>query len=302
MAADLKTQSSQWLNYHHLLYFYTIAQEGSIAKAAEKLNVGQPTLSTQLKQLEESLGKRLFERSKQRLHMTEAGRIAFEYAQQVFNLGAEMVEVLQDRLQNNRVHVQIGALDSVPKDITHKVIMQAYKAGNCNVSVVEGAGDQLLRELENHHVDLLLSNYIPSVDFQSVYSKSIAKLPVVVCASEKFKHLKKNFPQSLEGQPFVVPTVHSRLRREIDHYFKVNRIKVDQVAEIQDTSLQTLLGAEGVGLIPVADAVAKKLTKDGKLIVLGTLKGVYEEIWLMAANRKIENPIAAQVMKEFSLD
>ncbi|WP_413586531.1 LysR family transcriptional regulator [Bdellovibrio sp. HCB274] len=301
MPGETNSQSYQWLNYHHLLYFYTIAREGSIAKASEKLNVGQPTLSTQLKQLEESLGKPLFERSKQRLQLTEAGRIALEYAEQVFNLGAEMVEVLQDQLQNNRVHVQIGALDSVPKDITHKVIMQAYKSGNCNVSVIEGSGDQLLRELESHHVDLLLSNYVPSLDFKTVYSKSIAKLPVVVCASEKYKHLKKNFPQSLEGQPFVVPTVHSRLRREIDHYFKVNRIKVDQVAEIQDTSLQTLLGAEGVGLIPVADAVAKKLTKDGKLIVLGTLKGVYEEIWLMAANRKIENPIAAQVMKEFSL-
>ncbi|WP_413560134.1 LysR family transcriptional regulator [Bdellovibrio sp. HCB209] len=302
MAVKTTTQDFQWLNYHHLHYFFTIAQEGSIAKAAERLNIGQPTLSTQLKQLEESLGKPLFERSKQRLHLTESGRIAFEYAQQVFSLGAEMVEVLQDRLHNNRLHVQIGALDSVPKDITHKVIMQAYKAGNCNISVVEGSGDQLLRELENHQVDLLLSNYAPSVDFQSVYAKSIAKLPVVVCASEKYKHLKKNFPQSLEGQPFVIPTVHSKLRREIDHYFSVNRIKVDQVAEIQDTSLQTLLGAEGVGLIPVADAVAKKLTKDGKLIVLGTMKGVYEEIWLMAANRKIENPIAAQVMKEFSLN
>ncbi|MDG0815658.1 LysR family transcriptional regulator [Bdellovibrio svalbardensis] len=291
----------QWLNYHHLQYFYTIAQEGSIAKAAAKLNIGQPTLSTQLKQLEESLGRPLFERSKQRLHLTEAGKIAFEYADQVFRIGSEMIEALEDRLQNNRIHVQIGALDSVPKHIIKEVILKAYEAGNCMVSVLEGAGDKLLRELSAHEVDLLLSNYAPSVDFQTVYAKSVAKIDVVVCASEKYKHLKKNFPRSLEGQPFVFPTIHSKLRRDIDHYFSVNGIKVDCVAETQDTSLQTLLGTEGVGLIPIADVVAKDLVKEKKLVVLGKLNGVYEEIWLMAASRKIENPIVAKLMKEFSL-
>lgn len=291
----------QWLNYHHLHYFYTIAKEGSIAKAADKLKIGQPTLSTQLKQLEEALGKNLFERRKQRLHLSEAGKVAYQYADQVFQLGSEMVEVLQDRLQNNRVHVQIGALDSVPKHIILEVILQAYQQGNCNVSVLEGAGGDLLRELGAHQIDLLLSNYPPNVDFKTVYAKSIAKLDVVVCASPKFKHLRKDFPRSLEGQPFVFPTVHSKLRRDLDHYFLVNDIRVDRIAETQDTSLQKLLGAEGVGLIPIAEVAASDLLKEKKLIVLGTLKGVYEEIWLMAADRKIDNPIAAKLMKGFSL-
>ncbi|WP_246845118.1 LysR family transcriptional regulator [Bdellovibrio sp. NC01] len=291
----------QWLNYHHLQYFYTIAKEGSIAKAAAKLNVGQPSLSTQLKQLEDSLGRPLFERSKQRLHLTEAGRIAYDYADQVFRLGSEMVEALEDRLVNNRIHVQIGALDSVPKHITKEVLVQAYGVGNCMVSVLEGSGDKLLRDLEAHKVDLLLSNYAPPVDFKTVHAKTVAKLDVVVCASAKYKNLKKNFPHSLEGQPFVFPTVHSKLRPDIDHFFNVNGIKVDCVAETQDTSLQSLLGTEGVGLIPVNEVVAEELVKEKKLITLGKMKGVYEEIWLMAASRKIENPIAAQLMKEFSL-
>lgn len=291
----------QWLNYHHLHYFYVIAKEGTIAKAAEKLNMGQPTLSTQLKQLEESLGKNLFERRKQRLFLTEAGRIAFEYADQVFRLGSEMVEVLQDRLQNNRVHVQIGALDSVPKQIILEVVLQAYKKGNCAVSVLEGAGGDLLRELSAHQIDLLLSNYPPNVDFQTVNAKSIAQLDVVVCASPKFKHLRRGFPHSLEGQPFIFPTIHSRLRRDLEHYFTVNGIRVDRIAETQDTSLQKLLGQEGVGLIPIVELAAADLIKEKKLVVLGTLQGIYEEIWLMAADRKIDNPIAAKLMKEFSL-
>ncbi len=291
----------QWLNYHHLYYFYVIAKEGSIAKAAIKLNVGQPALSTQLRQLEESLGKNLFERKKQRLFLSEPGRIAFEYADQLFRLGSEMVEVLQDRLQNNRIHVQIGALDSVPKPVIMDVVMQAHKHGNCTVSVLEGAGGDLLRELSAHQLDLLLSNYPPNVDFQSVYARSVAKLEVVVCAAPEFKHLKKNFPHSLDGQPFIFPTIHSKLRRDLDHYFKVNQIRVDRIAETQDTSLQKLLGQKGVGLIPITQLATEDLVQEKKLIVLGKLPGIYEEIWLMSANRKIGNPIAASLMKEFSL-
>lgn len=291
----------QWLNYHHLNYFYVIAKEGSIAKAATKLNMGPSALSTQLKQLEDSLGKELFERRKQRLFLSETGRIAFEYADQVFRLGAEMVEVLQDRLVNNRVHVQIGALDSVPKLVILDVIMQAYQHGNCSISVLEGAGDDLQRELMGHQLDILLSNYPPHVDYQSIYAKSVAKLDVVVCAHPKFKKLRKNFPHSLEGQPFIFPTAHSKLRRDLDHFFNINGLRVDRIAETQDTSLQKLLGQNGVGVIPLAQVAAADLIREKKLVVLGKLPGVYDEIWLMAANRKIDNPIAAKLMKEFKM-
>lgn len=291
-----------WLNYHHLQYFYVIATEGSIAKAAEKLRVGQPSLSTQLKQLEESIGQELFERKKQRLFLTEAGKVAYEYADQVFRLGNEMVEALSDRLQNNRVHFQIGALDSVPKHITREVLLAAYKAGNCMVSVLEGKGEELFRELTAHKMDLLVSNYTPSVDYQKLYARSIAKLDVVVCGSEKYKHLKRNFPASLEGQPFVIPTTHSKLRRDLDHFFSVNKIRVDVVAETQDSSLQLLLGEEGIGLIPVARNAVSELVKEKKILVLGDLPGVKEEIWLTSASRRIENPIAASLMKNFKIE
>ncbi|MEN0060305.1 MAG: LysR family transcriptional regulator [Bdellovibrio sp.] len=288
-----------WLNYHHLHYFYTIAKEGTIAKAAEKLHIGQPTLSTQLKQLEASLGKELFERRKQRLYLTEAGKIAFQYAQQVFSLGAEMVEALEDRLQNNRIDVKIGALDSVPKNIITDVALRAVKYGNCKVSVLEGAGGVLLRELSAHQIDMLVANYPPHVDFQSVYAKSIAKLEIVVCGTPQYKSLRRDFPRSLEAQPFIFPTVHSKLRGDLDHYFQTNGLRVDIVAETQDTSVQKLLGQEGVGLIPIARVAAADLLKEKKLIELGTLQGVYEEIWLAAADRKINNPIAAKLMKSF---
>lgn len=291
----------QWLNYHHLNYFYVIAQEGSLAKAAEKLNMGTSALSTQLKQLEDSLGKSLFDRRKQRLHLSEAGKIAFQYADQVFHLGAEMVEALHDRLQNNRVHVQVGALDSVPKAVIFEVVLQAYRQGDCTVSVLEGAGSDLLRELGAHQIDLLLSNYPPTGEVPSIYAQSVAKLEVVVCAAPEMTHLKKKFPHSLQGQPFVFPTAHSKLRRDLDHYFKVNDIRVDRVAETQDTSLQKLLGQKGVGLIPIARLAAEDLIREKKLVVLGKLEGIFEEIWLMSARRKVDNPVASALMKNFKL-
>lgn len=284
-----------WLNYHHLYYFYVIAKEGSVARAALILGVGQPALSTQLKQLEDFLEKPLFERQKQRLVLNESGKIAFQYADQIFSLGSEMVEALEDRLSNNRIHVQIGALDSVPKNIIMRVMRQAYQQGNCKVSVLEGALGDLQRSLLTHQIDLLLSNYPPQVDSTSIQARPVARLKVVVCGAVKFKHLKKNFPHSLEGQPFIFPTVHSKLRRDLEHYFDLNGIRVDQTAETQDTTLQTILGEEGIGLIPIAELAAQDLIKEKKLIVLGTLSGVFEEIWMASAKRRVMNPIVSKL-------
>ena len=291
----------QWLNYHHLYYFYVIAKEGTIAKAALRLRMGQPTLSTQLKQLEDSLGKELFQRSKQRLHLSEAGKVAFDYAEQIFNLGSEMVEVLDDRLQNSQVHIQIGALDSVPKQILSQILLEAYSTENCRVSVLEGQGNELFRKLHAHQIDVLVANYPPPVDSKNVFAKSLGKLDVVICGAPEFKSLKKNFPQSLEGQPLIFPTAHSKLRKDVENFLSAHRIRVEPKGETQDSSLQKLLGQEGVGLIPIARLAAEDLIKEKKLVVLGELPGVFEEIWLASAERKIGNPVAAKLMKAFHL-
>lgn len=295
----------QWLNYHHLYYFWTIANEGTIAKAADKLRLGQPTLSTQLKQLEESLGRPLFERRNRKLILTESGQIALDYANEIFRLGSEMVEVIKDKMPtSSKVHVQIGALDSVPKQLTLRLTQAAYEIGPCMVSILEGKGDELLRELTSHRLDILLSNYPPSLvasggEAGKVHTRSIAKVPIVICGASKFKSLVKKFPQSLAGQPFVLPTFHSKLRHDLDHYFRLKQIAIQPVAETQDTSLQRLLGQSGAGLIPIAEPAAEDLLQDKSLIKLGRLEGVSEEFWLISASRKIENPIAARLMRTF---
>ncbi len=290
---------AQWLNYHHLFYFRAIATEGGIARAAEKLNIGQPTLGAQLKQLEEMVGKSLFERRNRKLVLTEAGKAALDYANEIFRLGDEMLEVLKDRTPEDQPHLQIGALDSVPKNVILSIVLAAHKISPCIVSILEGKGDELFRELRTHKIDLIVSNY-PSqaLEEAQVFSKSVAKLPVSVYGSKKFQNVKKDFPNSLNGKPFIYPTTHSKLRHDLHHYFKLHDIQTAPVAETQDTSLQKLLAENGVGLAPFSEADG---VKEHGLIRLGRLEDVYEEIWLISAQRKLENVIASKLMNSFSL-
>ncbi len=291
-----------WLNYHHLYYFRTIATEGGIARAAEKLRLGQPTLSTQLKQLEGAIGTPLFERRNRKLVLTEAGQLALTYANEIFRLGEEMMEAIRDRLPAARMHVQIGALDSIPKNFTLQLTQFAYDAGDCVISILEGKSDELFRELLAHRLDVVIANFPPSLgEDVKVYARSVATVPVVVCGAAKFKSLSGKFPASLDGQPFVVPTLHSKLRHDIDHYFRAHGIRVDAIAETQDTALQRLLGEAGVGLVPLPAPAADELIREKKLVRIGALEGVQEEIWLISASRRIENPIAAKIMKSFFL-
>lgn len=295
--------ASQWLNYHHLYYFWVIATEGSIARASARLRLGQPTLSTQLKHLEDSVGRPLFDRRNRRLVLTDAGRIALQYASEIFRMGSEMVEAIQDRApRSGKTHVQIGALDSVPKHLTLKLTEAAYNVGPCTVSILEGKGDELLRELQAHRLDLVLANAPPALDELGRLSvRPIGKIPISVYGAPKFKTLIKRFPESLSGQNFVLPTYHSKLRHDLEHYFRMTRISIVPIAETQDSSLQKLMGSSGLGLIPLAESEAAELVREKSLVKIGKLDNVAEEFWLITTARKVENPIAAQLAKSFTL-
>jgi LysR family transcriptional activator of nhaA len=291
-----------WINYHHLNYFRVIALEGSISKASEKLKIGQPTLSAQLKLFEDTIGVQLFERHHKKLKLTESGKLALDYANEIFKMGGELLEVLHDRLVPTRPHVQIGALDSVPKHVVLELSKAALKASHCTVSLLEGSADELVRELALHKIDLVISNYIPTTNLDlKFYSKLIAKSPVSIYASKKHKHLKKNFPLSLQNMPFVLPTSHSKMRHDIDNFFKEQGVAVDCIAETQDTALQKLMGIENMGLVPLSHFAARNYIQENELFEIGRIPNLFEEIYFISLSRKIENPISSQLMKNFKL-
>ena len=289
-----------WLNYHHLYYFWITAQERSISGASKRLRVGQPTISTQIRTLEEALNQSLFSRKSRGLHLTEAGKVVLDYANQIFTLGNELVEVIKDGTFSKRAHVQIGALDGVPKSLIQSLIHSAQRIAPCVVTILEGGGDHLFMELLAHRIDLVISNFSPTMgDSKQFFSRLLEKIPITIFATKKYRHLKRNFPKSLQDQPIIMPTLDSKLRHDLNHFFQINDISVDVIIETLDTSIQKLLGNEGMGLIPLPDFAGKDLVKEGKLIKIGSLEGVTEDFWLVSSPRKFSNPIAETLMKKF---
>ncbi len=291
---------NKWINYHHLFYFKTIAEEGTVSKAAEKLRLGQPTLSAQLKQFEESLGVQLFERDHKKLNLTEQGRVALDYSKNIFRLGSEMYEVLHDRLKPLKPSLHLGALDSVPKQIVLQLVKQALKISACQITLSEGKSDELLRELTSHRMDLMVTNFLPSgVDGRGLYPRSIAKRNVAFYGAPKFKGLRRNFPKSISGEPLILPTYDSKLRQDLDHWAKLNKIELNIMIESQDFSVKRLMALNEFGLIAMATHSLGGQMEVGELVEIGHLQGVYEEWFMVTAQRKLENPIAAKLRDTF---
>lgn len=293
---------NQWINYHHLFYFKTIAEEGTVSKAAVKLRLGQPTLSAQLKQFEDNLGVQLFERHHKKLVLTEQGKVALDYSKNIFRMGSEMYEVLHDRLKSLKPSLHLGALDSVPKQIVLQLVKQAFKISPCQITLSEGKSDELLRELTSHRMDLMVTNFLPAgTDGKGLYPRAVTKKNVAFYGSPKFKGLKKGFPKSISGVPLILPTYDSRLRQDLDHWAKLNRIELNIITESQDISVKKLMAVSELGLIATASHTVTSQIKHGELIEIGQLKGVYEEIFLITAQRKIENPIASKLKENFTV-
>lgn len=292
-----------WLNFHHLLYFQTVANEGNIVKAAKKLRLGQPTISTQIKLLEEALQVKLFDRRNKKLFLTEEGKVVLDYANQIFSLGDELREVIHDQSFARRSHLQVGVLESLPKRLIHKFAQFAQTTQPCTITVLEGDGGFLLRELSAHRLDLVFTNSPPQIaEGAEFFPKRLASTPISIFGTNSFRYLKPNFPMSLQGQSFILPTWHSKLRHDLDHYFRINNIPINITIETQDTSVQKILGIEGMGLVPLPDFAGQELVKEKKLIKIGTLSEINEDFWIIQGVRKISNPLVAQIMDSFQLD
>lgn len=272
-----------------------------MAKASQELGIGQSALSIQLKQFEENIGCILFARSHRKLVMNDSGMIVFSYAKEIFRLGNEMMESVYDRPSPNRIHLQVGALDTIPKHLTLQIARTAIKTRRCSISILEGKPEDLLKSLSENRIDIVLTNSAPTKASNRLYSRRIARLPLWVVGSKVFSHLKNGFPESLNGKPLIVPTEDSSVRHEIESAFKRMKVAPDYLAEAQDVMVQKLLALDGLGLTVVPEFAVSEYVELKKLFLIGKLDDSYEELFLVSASRKIENPIASQLMRDFSL-
>jgi len=280
----------------------TIAELGSVSKASKKLLLGQPTLSAQLKVFEDALGVPLFIRQHKKFILTEQGRLALDYARNIFKLGGEMYEAIHDRLKPAKMSLSLGALDSIPKSVMLKIAQDAYKHANCSIHFVEGKFDELMSELKSHRLDIVVSSFLPvSEAAQGFFHRSILKNPVGIFGTKDHVHLKRTFPQSLENQPFVLPTYDGQLRYAIDNWFQSNEIEVDIIAETQDYALKKIMALDSIALIPSSLYAVDKLVKEKRLYQIGIVPNVYEDVYLISSRRKIENPLASYLMKNVKI-
>jgi LysR family transcriptional regulator, transcriptional activator of nhaA len=282
-----------WINYHHLLYFHTIAREGSIAKACKQLHLTQPTISAQLRALEESLGEKLFLRSGRSLVLTEVGRLVYRYAEEIFALGRELTDTLKGRPSGRPVRFTVGITDAMPKLIAYRLLEPALRMQQLvHLVCLEGKTQQLLAELMTHGLDLVLSDAPAGPESHiKAYNHLLGECLIQVFGTPGLiSPLKKGFPKSLDGAPMLLPVAGTALRRSLDQWFEQRSIRPRIVAEMADSALLKVFGATGNGLFPAPAAIQKEICRQYNVRLLGTIHGVHERFYAISVERKLKNP------------
>jgi LysR family transcriptional regulator, transcriptional activator of nhaA len=281
------------LNYHHLLYFWAIAKEGGLRMASEAMHVSQPSISVQLKQLEESLGTPLFTRTSRKLVLTHTGHIVFEYADEIFSLGRELLNVVHQSPGKRPIRLHVGVADSVPKIIVRQQLTAVFDLGrSVHVTVREGSLEELIAQLANHKLDIVLADEpCTSALRGKTLNQRVSISDIVICAAPTLaKTLSKAFPRSLDGAPAVLPVGEMGLRRQLEQWFDSHGVRPKVVAEVEDTALLIDLGIHGLGFIPMYSAVVDQLARSYHLQKIGIAEGLRMEVFAITAHRRLRHP------------
>ncbi|MCA8966347.1 MAG: LysR family transcriptional regulator [Planctomycetota bacterium] len=286
-----------WLNFHHLRYFHVVAREGSIARAARVLHTSPPSISVQLKQLERSLGQPLFTRSGRQLALTAIGELVRDYAEQIFSLGSELLGAVRSDTPTRAPRLRVGVADSVAKELAARMLAPLFTAAPPVRPVVqEGTADQLLAELALHHLDLvLLDEPPPAVQRLKLFQHPLGDAGIGVFGTDA-KPLRKRFPASLDGTPFVLPLENNPLRRAFDQFCSEQRLAVAIAAEVEDSGLAKTLAREGRGLLLAPTVLAPVLAKHYGLQRVGELAGMRVPYVACTVARRVDNPVVADLL------
>ena len=288
----------EWINYHHLLYFWTAAKEGSIARACEKLTLAQPTISGQLRLLEEALGEKLFTRAGRGLVMTEVGRVVFRYADEIFSLGREMQDVLKGRPGGRPLRLFVGISDMVPKLIAYRVLQPALAMSeSVHLICEEGSPEHLLADLAEHRLDVVLSDTpVSSLVRVKAFNHLLGTCGVTLFAVSKIAvRYRKEFPASLDDAPFLLPTKGSSLRNALDQWFDEHKIRPRLVGEFKDSALMKTFGQAGAGIFAAPSAIEKEVREHYKVGVVGRVDSITERFYAISVERKLKHPAVVAI-------
>ncbi len=287
-----------WINYHHLLYFWVTAREGSITRASERLRLAQPTVSGQIQSLEKAVGEKLFLRQGRRLVLTETGKLVLRYADQIFTVGQELVDTLRNRPTEGRQRISVGIADSVPKLITHRLLAPLLALDDLHLICHEGSTDRLLGSLAEYDLDVVISDSpvardeTPRTSHQLLGDSPVAMFGTAALAAK----YRTNFPRSMADAPVLLPTTSTAMRQAVDGWFGTIGVTPRIVAEFDDSALMKTFGQSGAGLFPAPSSVQAELRRQVDAVPVGELDGVRLPLYALTVERKLQNPLVQHIV------
>lgn len=297
-----RADATQWLNYHHLFYFWTVVRAGSVSRASKQMKLAQPTVSTQLKTLESALGERLLERVGRGVVPTDAGRVVYGYAEEIFGLGHEMLEVLRGRPVDRIAPLHVGISDVVPKLIAYRLLAPALALAEENaIQLVcrEDKTERLLAELSVNGLDLVISDEpLPASLKVKAYNHLLGECGLTFFATPRLVQLyRAGFPRSLDGAPMVLPGRSTQARRSIDQWLQAHKIRPRIVAEVDDSALLKVFGEHGAGVFAGPRVIETDIREQYAVGVVGRTDEVREQFYVISVERRVKQPVLVHLIE-----
>jgi LysR family transcriptional regulator, transcriptional activator of nhaA len=288
----------EFLNYHHLRYFWVVAREGGLTKAAAKLHVSQPTISAQIQALEGVLGEKLFRRSGRNLRLTDVGQHVLSYAEEIFSIGQDLVSSVKQRPTSRPLRLHLGVADALPKLVTYRIIEPIFSLEQpVQVSCWETKLSDMLVELAAYRLDIVLADEPASSGVNArIFNHLLGECGVTFCAEATLaRKLRRGFPKSLNGAPALLPMANTGLRRSIEKWFHANGIRPRLVGEFEDPALLHVFAFHGLGFIPVATLVAKEAATRFGFGVVGRTDACRQRFYAITPERKLTHPVVTAI-------
>ncbi|HBB65877.1 MAG TPA: hypothetical protein DEF68_04490 [Elusimicrobia bacterium] len=288
------------VNYHHLYYFWIIAKTGRIGAASRKLYLAQPTLSLQMKQLEQSLGNRLFDRNRKGVKLTPEGRIAFDYCERIFSQGAELVAALQPDQAHKPAIMRLGVAGSISRHVVLQILEYTHKINrHIRISILGGPVDNLREQLEKHRLDLVVSN----TDFSSQMglefrSRLAGAIPIYFMAIPSLKARVARFPSDLSQIPILLMAPENPARKDVDLFLCRHKISASVATEIEDSELIRFLALRGQGVATMDALTAREDIKSRRLMRLHRKDvGIKQNVWFICGRHPKPNPMLRRIIQ-----
>ena len=284
---------TEFLNYHHLRYFWTVAKEGGLRRASDKLKVSQPSMSTQIKLLEAALGEPLFRPSGRSLALTEFGQLIFGYAEEIFTIGSEILRTTKQAPSVRSLRLHVGIVDSFPKLMSYDILRPVFEhQPPVQLTCHEGKLADLVSQLNTHRIDVVLSDEPASPGIAGrVFNHPLGSSEVTFCAMPGLaKKLKGRFPRNLDDAPALLPTQNCSLRRDLENWFRNTGVQPRVVAEFEDAALTKIVATSGHGFIAVPSVVASEAVERYGFVPIGRTKEVETRFYAITAERRFTHP------------